>query len=154
MSRFNKMILPASAQLPMLSVVSASAIVLITLEILFYGKNELWGRICATLFSLCSTAAFSLAVLKEDRYSRLKSDWHEGSPAFQKHIHQVGAWLMANRHVIIRHAVVSVCFVFLFLFLNYPEVIVLSHLGSVAWYPATGVALALLLGVGPWYGLL
>jgi signal transduction histidine kinase/CheY-like chemotaxis protein len=154
MSRFNKMILPASAQLPMLSVVSASAIVLITLEILFYGKNELWGRICAILFSLCSTAAFSLAVLKEDRYSRLKSDWHEGSPAFQKHIHQVGAWLMANRRVIIRHAVVSVCFVFLFLFLNYPEVIVLSHLGSVTWYPATGVALALLLGVGPWYGLL
>jgi len=155
MSRFKKSrSLALAAQLPVLSVPLASAIVLITLEVLVYDRNELWGRIFAILFSLCSIAAFSLAVLKEDRYSRLKSDWHEESPAFQKHIRRVGTSLIRNKRVIIRHAVVSVCFVLLFLFLNYPEVIVLSHLGSVAWYPATGLILALLLGLSPWYGFL
>jgi len=66
----------------------------------------------------------------------------------------VGTSLMLNKRVIIRHAVVSLCFVLLFLLLNHPEVIMLSQLGSAAWYPATGLALALLLGVSPWYAFL
>ncbi len=61
---------------------------------------------------------------------------------------------MHNKPVIIRHALVSLCFVLLFLLLNFPEVIVLSHLGSAAWYPATGLVLALMLGISPWYGVL
>jgi len=61
---------------------------------------------------------------------------------------------MLNKRVIIRHALVSLAFVLLFLLLNHPEVIVLSRLGSAAWYPATGLALALLLGISPRYGFL
>jgi signal transduction histidine kinase/DNA-binding response OmpR family regulator len=56
--------------------------------------------------------------------------------------------------LVIRHALVSLAFVLLFLLLNHPEVIVLSRLGSAAWYPATGLVLALLLGISPWYGFL
>jgi signal transduction histidine kinase/CheY-like chemotaxis protein len=155
MSRFDKKpLLASAAQLPMRSIVSASAIVLITLEIFVYDKNELWGRLFAILFTLCSIAAVSLTFLKEDRYSRLKSDWHGELPAGQKRMYRVGTSLMRNKRVIIRHALVSLCFVLLFLLLNHPEVIVLSRLGSAAWYPATGLALALLLGLSPWYGIL
>jgi len=42
----------------------------------------------------------------------------------------------------------------LYLALNQPSIILISQLGSVAWYPATGLVLALLLGVSPWYGVL
>ena len=84
MSRFNKKCLLApAAQMPMLSVVSASAIVLITLEILIYDKNELWGRMFAILFTLCSVTAVSLTILKKDRYSHGQSDWPEELPAGQ-----------------------------------------------------------------------
>jgi signal transduction histidine kinase/DNA-binding response OmpR family regulator len=65
-----------------------------------------------------------------------------------------GPSLMHKRRVIIRHAVLSLSVVLLFLVLNRPEVIVISHPGSVAWYPATGLALALMLGMSPWYGFL
>src|ERR1700694_4535148 len=60
--------------------------------------------------------------------------------------------LMRTKRVIIRHGLLSLSFALLFLLLNRPEVIVISHLGSVAWYPATGLALALMLGISPWYG--
>jgi PAS domain S-box-containing protein len=56
--------------------------------------------------------------------------------------------------LIFRHALLSVSFVLLYLALNRPEVIFISHLGFTAWYPATGLVLALMLGVSPWYGLL
>src|SRR3984893_5259921 len=62
--------------------------------------------------------------------------------------------LRLNRRLIIRHALISLAFVLLFLLLNHPEVIVLSRLGSAAWYPATGLVLVLLLGISPWYGFL
>ena len=62
--------------------------------------------------------------------------------------------LMRTKRVIIRHGLLSLSFALLFLLLNRPEVIVISHLGSVAWYPATGLALALMLGISPWYGFL
>lgn len=55
---------------------------------------------------------------------------------------------------IARHVALAVAFVSLFLAFNRPEIIFLSRLGSVAWYPAVGLSLALLLGVSPWYAVL
>jgi diguanylate cyclase (GGDEF)-like protein/PAS domain S-box-containing protein len=62
--------------------------------------------------------------------------------------------LMHPGRLITRHTVLSLCFVLLYLALNLPQVILISQLGSVAWYPATGLVLALLLGVSPWYAVL
>jgi signal transduction histidine kinase/DNA-binding response OmpR family regulator len=59
-----------------------------------------------------------------------------------------------RKRTIISHTLVSLSLVLLFLFLNYPEVIIMSRPGSVAWYPATGLVLALMLGISPWYGVL
>ncbi|HWZ80709.1 MAG TPA: response regulator [Candidatus Sulfotelmatobacter sp.] len=56
--------------------------------------------------------------------------------------------------VAIRHVFLSVAFVLLYLLLNRPEIIVISRLGAVIWYPATGLMLALLLGISPWYACL
>src|SRR5579863_2132466 len=61
---------------------------------------------------------------------------------------------MRESRVILRHVIVSFVFVSLFLLLNRPEVIVISRLGYVVWYPAAGLALALMLGITPWYGVL
>jgi signal transduction histidine kinase/CheY-like chemotaxis protein len=58
---------------------------------------------------------------------------------------------MLEQRVTLRHALLSVAFVLVFLLLNRPEVIVISRLGAVVWYPATGLALAILLGISPWY---
>ncbi|MDQ1408310.1 MAG: hypothetical protein QOJ41_45, partial [Acidobacteriaceae bacterium] len=54
----------------------------------------------------------------------------------------------------VRHAILSVSFVVVFLVLNRPEIILLSKLGFVTWYPATGLIFALMLVVSPWYALL
>jgi diguanylate cyclase (GGDEF)-like protein/PAS domain S-box-containing protein len=56
--------------------------------------------------------------------------------------------------LIIRHVVVSLVFVLLYFVLNRPEVIFFSRIGLVAWYPAIGLAMALLLGISPRYALL
>ena len=61
---------------------------------------------------------------------------------------------MHSQRLIFRHALVSLSFVLLYLLLNRPEVIFLSRIGFVAWYPAIGLVMALLLGVSPWYALL
>ena len=61
---------------------------------------------------------------------------------------------MDLRPRILRHTLLSIAFVALYLALNRPEVILLSQLGFTAWYPATGLTLALLLGVNPWYAIL
>src|ERR1700722_12461884 len=61
---------------------------------------------------------------------------------------------MRSQRLIVRHAVVSLSFVLLYLLLNRPEVIFISRIGFVAWYPAIGLVIALLLGVSPWYALL
>jgi diguanylate cyclase (GGDEF)-like protein/PAS domain S-box-containing protein len=53
-----------------------------------------------------------------------------------------------------RHALLSAIFVLVYLLLSEPGVIFVSHLGWSAWYPATGLSLALLLGVSPWYAVL
>jgi len=61
---------------------------------------------------------------------------------------------MPSRRSIFRHAVISITFLLLYLLLNRPEVIFFSRMGFVAWYPAIGVVMALLLGISPWYALL
>ena len=43
------------------------------------------------------------------------------------------------------------CVVPISLLLSRPEVILLDRLGSVVWYPATALSLALMLAVSPWY---
>ncbi|MHB8218046.1 MAG: GGDEF domain-containing protein [Candidatus Sulfotelmatobacter sp.] len=60
---------------------------------------------------------------------------------------------MYSRRLILRHALVSIAFVVLYLLLNRPEVIFISRIGFTAWYPAIGLVMALLLGVSPWYAL-
>jgi diguanylate cyclase (GGDEF)-like protein/PAS domain S-box-containing protein len=61
---------------------------------------------------------------------------------------------MHPQRLIVRHVVVSFLFVLLYLLLNRPEVIFLSRIGFVAWYPAIGLAMALMLGVTPKYAFL
>jgi diguanylate cyclase (GGDEF)-like protein/PAS domain S-box-containing protein len=61
---------------------------------------------------------------------------------------------MQSRRLILRHALFSFLFVLFYFLLNRPEVILISRLGSIAWYPATGLVLALLLGITPWYVVL
>jgi diguanylate cyclase (GGDEF)-like protein/PAS domain S-box-containing protein len=61
---------------------------------------------------------------------------------------------MQSRRVIIRHALVSLSFVLLYLLLNRPEIVFFYRIGFVAWYPAIGLVMALVLGVSPWYALL
>jgi hypothetical protein len=62
--------------------------------------------------------------------------------------------LIYEKRKIVRHLALSLIFLATFILLNRPEVILISHLGSVIWYPATGLAFALLLGVSPYYGIL
>ncbi len=61
---------------------------------------------------------------------------------------------MIDRHVVLRHIPLSIAFVLAVLLLNRPEVIVISRLGAVVWYPATGLALAVMLGISPRYAFL
>src|ERR1700722_8022351 len=61
---------------------------------------------------------------------------------------------MPSRRLIVRHALVSIASVLLYLLLNEPAVVFFSHIGVVAWYPAAGLVMALLLGVSPWYAIL
>ncbi|MCU1297853.1 MAG: hypothetical protein JWO91_2131 [Acidobacteriaceae bacterium] len=58
---------------------------------------------------------------------------------------------MHKTPVTLRHALLSLSFVLLYLLFTRPEVIIISHIGLVAWYPATGLVLALMLGISPWY---
>ena len=61
---------------------------------------------------------------------------------------------MHSRSLIVRHGLLASVFVLFYLLLNRPEVIFFSRIGFVAWYPAIGLVMALLLGVSPWYALL
>lgn len=58
---------------------------------------------------------------------------------------------MRELRSIARHSLLAISFLALFLLLNRPEIILLSRLGYVVWYPAVGLVLALMLGVSPWY---
>lgn len=57
------------------------------------------------------------------------------------------------RYRITTHALLSTIFLVSFILLNRPEIIGLSRLGSVVWYPATGLMVAAYLGLSPAYGL-
>ena len=61
---------------------------------------------------------------------------------------------MHSQRLIIRHALVSLSFILLYVLLSRPEIIFFSRIGFVAWYPAIGLIMALLLGVSPWYAFL
>ncbi|MFZ3341053.1 MAG: diguanylate cyclase [Terriglobales bacterium] len=61
---------------------------------------------------------------------------------------------MHSRSLIVRHTLVSLLFVLLYLLLNRPEIIFFSRVGFVAWYPAIGLSMALMLGISPWYAIL
>src|SRR4029077_20990208 len=61
---------------------------------------------------------------------------------------------MHLRRLIIRHALVSLSFVLLYLLLDRPEVIFISRIRFVACYRAICLVMAILLGVSPWYALL
>src|ERR1700733_5418525 len=52
-----------------------------------------------------------------------------------------------------KHAVLVLAFVSLSLLLSRPEFILVSKMGFTAWYPATGLLLAIMLGISPWYGI-
>lgn len=58
------------------------------------------------------------------------------------------------KSAIIRHSLLSLAFVVFALLLSLPGVIFVSRLGWTAWYPATGLLLALLLGISPRYAAL
>jgi PAS domain S-box-containing protein len=58
---------------------------------------------------------------------------------------------MPWRQLVYRHILLCLCFVPITLLLSRPEVILLARLGSVVWYPATALSLALMLAVSPWY---
>jgi diguanylate cyclase (GGDEF)-like protein/PAS domain S-box-containing protein len=62
--------------------------------------------------------------------------------------------VVTARSTCTRHLIVSFAFVLLYLFLNLPQVMLVSRLGCTAWYPSIGLAMALMLGVSPCYGLL
>jgi diguanylate cyclase (GGDEF)-like protein/PAS domain S-box-containing protein len=58
------------------------------------------------------------------------------------------------RSVMVRHAALSVCFVALYVLLTRSDILMETQLGFTLWYPATGLSLALMLGISPWYVLL
>ena len=51
----------------------------------------------------------------------------------------LGVPFMPSRRLIVRHAIVCIAFVLVYLLLNRPEVIFLSRIGFVTWYPAIGL---------------
>src|SRR3984957_10824590 len=58
----------------------------------------------------------------------------------------------AGRSVLFgRHAILAIALLSLYLFLNRPEIILISNLGFTAWYPAVGLVFAVMLGVSPGY---
>jgi diguanylate cyclase (GGDEF)-like protein/PAS domain S-box-containing protein len=53
-----------------------------------------------------------------------------------------------------KHLIISSVFLLLYLLLTLPQVTLISRPGCTVWYPAVGLAMALMLGASPWYGLL
>ncbi|MGH9549304.1 MAG: hypothetical protein ACRD3W_08015, partial [Terriglobales bacterium] len=56
-----------------------------------------------------------------------------------------------QKHLIYRHILLCLCFIPISILLSRPDVILLARLGSVVWYPATALSLALMLAISPWY---
>jgi diguanylate cyclase (GGDEF)-like protein/PAS domain S-box-containing protein len=74
-----------------------------------------------------------------------------GSRIFSEPRHKLAA---LGRPLVIRHAVLSILFFALYVLLNRSDILMETQLGFTLWYPATGLALALMLGISPWYALL
>jgi len=55
---------------------------------------------------------------------------------------------------VLRHAVVAVLSLGLYVLLNRSDVIVETQLGDTLWYPPAGLGMALILGISPWYAVL
>src|SRR5579859_1633871 len=51
----------------------------------------------------------------------------------------------------LRHTILCIGVFLLYLLLNRPDVILLSRLGLTAWYPANGLAFAIMLAISPRY---
>ncbi len=58
---------------------------------------------------------------------------------------------MQHRRLVYRHMLLCLIILPISLLLSRPEVILLARLGSVVWYPASALSLALMLAVSPWY---
>jgi hypothetical protein len=56
-----------------------------------------------------------------------------------------------GQRLIVRHALLSLIFLVLYVLLTRPNILMESQLGFIVWYPANGLALALMLGISPWY---
>ena len=52
------------------------------------------------------------------------------------------------------HVILSLAFVLAFLLLNHPDILFITRIGSVAWYPAVGLSFALMFGISPKYAWL
>jgi len=59
--------------------------------------------------------------------------------------------LTLGHRTIERHVLFSLAVVLVYLLLNLPQVIMVSQLGFTVWFPATGLILAVMLGISPWY---
>lgn len=62
---------------------------------------------------------------------------------------RIGARRAMGRHLVLCLAILP-----LYFFLTLPQVALVSSLGTTVWYPAVGLAMALMVGVNPWYGIL
>jgi diguanylate cyclase (GGDEF)-like protein/PAS domain S-box-containing protein len=69
-------------------------------------------------------------------------------------IESLRSLFLLKRQQIVRHILLSLSFVLMYLILALPSTVFISHLGETAWYPANGLVLALLIEAGPWYALL
>src|ERR1700686_3406299 len=69
--------------------------------------------------------------------------WKEESTARPTALAEASS--LGPRQLLFRHALLSACIVPIYLLLCRPDVIFLTRLGLVAWYPATGLILALML---------
>ena len=56
-----------------------------------------------------------------------------------------------DKRLIGRHLIFSLAVIMVYLLLNRPEVIMVSQLGFTVWFPATGLVLAIMLGISPRY---
>ena len=60
----------------------------------------------------------------------------------------------SGTHTVLGHTIFCVSVLLIYLLLNRPDVILLSRLGLTAWYPAIGLAFAIMLAISPRYMLL
>src|SRR5258707_2333489 len=60
----------------------------------------------------------------------------------------------SGTRTVLGHTILCVSLLLIYLLLNRPDVILLSRLGLTAWYPAIGLAFAMMLAISPRYMLL